>query len=269
MKPLLRYVGGKTQLLNVFKGVFPASCDTWFEPFVGSMAVTLFAIKELKPKRIVVADANALLIQFYLVLQSTVENFISELTIPGKYVNEEKTYYEMRERFNAVDDAESIEKAVLFYYLNKTCFNGLYRVNRSGKFNVPYGKRKTVSMSPAVLREFSDYIKHVEFTCCPFQQFFQVHAPEFTQDDFIYCDPPYDGTFTNYQSTGFTNDVQKELESICAGYKTKIMLSNSNTDFIKDLYREWSIQVVFASRMVNSDATKRGKQDIEVVITNF
>lgn len=272
MKPLLRYVGGKTQLLPMFKTHFPESCDTYYEPFVGSMAVTMYVMRELQPKRVVVADLNRDLIHFYKTLQTSVDAFLGELNKPDTYNNTENSYYTLRERFNDITE-NTIEKAVLFYYLNKTCFNGIYRVNKSGKFNVPYGKRKTVSMNEAGVREFASCIQTVEFHCCTFQHFFQQVVRGIGDRDFVYCDPPYEGTFTNYQAGGFSRDLQTQLCRMCSDLlpTCRIVLSNSNTDFIKDLYSShnpaWNISIVSASRMVNSDASKRGKQDVEVIIT--
>ena len=269
--PVLKWVGGKRQLLPEIRSLLPKQIKSYCEPFVGGGAV-LF---DLQPKNAIINDINSDLILVYSVIKKDVEGLIKELE---KYPNEEKFYYNLRnidreqEMFNALTD---IKKAARVIYLNKTCYNGLYRVNNSGEFNSPFGKYKNPNIVNApVLRAVSTYFNSsdIVFSSSDFSEI--INAVK--KGTFVYLDPPYDpvsdtSSFTGYSRGGFTRAQQIQLRECCDSLNErgiKFMLSNSATDFIREQYAAYHIKTVQAKRAINSVATRRGDVD-EVIITNY
>lgn len=269
-QPFLKWAGGKRQLLSEIRKKIPARFHTYFEPFVGAGAV-LF---DLQPKKAVINDINFELVNTYRVIQNHVEELIAELE---KYKNEKEFYYEIRnlDRTQAFEKLTSIERAARIIYLNKTCFNGLFRVNRRGQFNVPFGQYKNPNIVNAnVLRAVHDYLSSNEIAILNVD--FEQAVEEAKAGDFIYFDPPYDplsetSKFTDYSLHGFTREDQIRLRDLFVELDKRgcyVLLSNSATPFIKDLYSGFHIEIVAATRNINSDAAKRGKID-EVLISNY
>lgn len=269
--PVLKWVGGKRQLLETLTPLLPKRITAYCEPFVGGGAM-LF---HLQPNIAYVNDINDELILVYNVIKDEVELLISTLT---EYKNESDFFYSVRdkdrdrEKFSLLTD---VERAARFIYLNKTCFNGLYRVNNAGEFNSPFGNYKNPNIVNApVLRAVSSYFNTatVNFTSTDYVEALNS-IPKGT---FVYLDPPYDpisstSNFTGYSKDGFTQGDQIRLRECCDELTKrgiKFMLSNSSTDFIHKQYANYDIKVIQAKRIINSVANKRGDVD-EVVVRNY
>jgi DNA adenine methylase len=267
---IVKWVGGKKQLIEQFKPFFPRKIDRYFEPFLGGGAVAFYVLKYYKPKFVMLSDINEELINTYNIIKNDVEGIINLLK-EYKKKNNKEFYYKIR----ALNPSKltKLERAARFIYLNKTCFNGLYRVNAKGGFNVPMGSYKNPSICPEEdLREISKLLKNVRINILPFDKILD-YAKE---NDFIYFDPPYyplnrTSSFTSYTKYNF---LEKEQEILAEVFKKldkkgcKVMLSNSDTKFIKNIHKGYKINIVKAKRMINCDATKRGAIN-ELVITNY
>ena len=230
---------------------------------------------ELQPKKAIINDINSDLILVYTAIKDNVEALIELLET---YPNEENFYYELRNKDrdqSKYDKLSKIEKAARVIYLNKTCYNGLYRVNNAGEFNSPFGRYKTPNIVNApVLRAVSDYFNSSEIKFSTTD--FAVVLEQVRRGTFVYLDPPYDpvsdtSSFTGYSKGGFTREQQIRLRECCDVLNArgiKFMLSNSATDFIREQYSDYHITIVQAKRAINSVASKRGDVD-EVIITNY
>ena len=271
LQPFLKWVGGKRQLLPEIRKHYPADYNTYYEPMVGGGAV-LF---DLTPKKAVISDVNPDLIEAYTVIRDSLPELIQSLQ---KHSNTQEYFYEIRaldrneELFKSLTPVERVSRLI---YLNRTCFNGLYRVNKSGFFNVPFGKYKNpkilneegLTSVSKFLNENDIQIKHADFA---------MAIEETAKGDFVYIDPPYDpvsktASFTSYSKLDFDKQEQVRIkENLDKLHKKgcKVLLSNSATDFIKDLYKDYDVMIVRASRNINSVASKRGKID-EVLIKNY
>lgn len=271
LKPCLKWVGGKRQLLSDLSPLVP-SFDTYCEPFFGGGAMC-FA---LQPTKAVINDSNTELINVYECVKTQVDELIEDLK---KHRNDADYFYAIRALDR--DDEKyakltSIQRASRLIYLNKTCFNGLYRVNRAGQFNSPFGKRKNPNIvDEDCLRALSKYFNEndVEIMSGDYRDALKKLP---VQNSFVYLDPPYDpvndtSSFTRYTADGFNRDNQIELKETCDKLTengVKFMLSNSATDFILDLYQNYNIKIVQAKRVINAKGDKRGAVD-EVVVTNY
>ncbi|MEK6967548.1 MAG: DNA adenine methylase [Nanoarchaeota archaeon] len=267
----IKWAGGKTQLLEQFSELYPEDFNNYHEAFLGSGAV-FFQIKQLfKPTRSFLSDTNEELIRTFVSVRDYPEELI-ELLIEHKEKDNNREYFnEQRERFNIM--RHGLEKSSIFIYLNKTCFNGLYRVNADGKFNVPFGKYK----NPAIVNE--EKIRKAS----AFLQGANLYATSFTsilqrarKNDFVYFDPPYfplnkTANFTGYQKDGFFEKEQRHLAEVFEALDkrgVKVMLSNSDMPLIKELYDDFDIVNVRARRAINCIGTKRGKIN-EIVVRNY
>ncbi|SCM70362.1 DNA adenine methylase [Desulfovibrio sp. 86] len=271
VSPVLKWVGGKRQLLDVLKPLLPQRVTTYCEPFAGGGAL-LF---NLQPKTAYVNDINKELIRVYEIIQRDVEALIAALQ---DFKNEADFFYSVRdwdrdrEKYSSLTD---VQKAARILYLNKTCYNGLFRVNSAGEFNSPFGNYRNPNIVNApTLRAVSSYLNAaaIHLTSIDYAEVLQA-LPKGT---FVYLDPPYDpvsntSSFTGYAKGGFSRDEQIRLRKSCDALHRrglKFMLSNSATDFIKEQYAAYNITIVQAKRAINSDATKRGGID-EVVVRNY
>ncbi len=266
----VKWAGGKRQLISQFKDFFPTKIETYLEPFVGGGAVLFYVLQNYAPKKVVISDINEELINCYEVIRDNVEGVIKSLK-EHKNKHNKEYYYKIR----SLDpkNLSKIEKASRTIYLNKTCFNGLYRVNSKGQFNVPIGSYKNPKIVyEKELRLISKMLKNVDIKLMSFEG-----ALDYAKKDcFVYLDPPYHPlkkgkSFTTYTKENFLEKEQEKLAEVFNELERKgckIMLSNSDTKFIKRLYKNYSIDLVNANRMINCDATKRGKIS-EVVITNY
>jgi DNA adenine methylase len=270
VQPVVKWVGGKRQLLPNINKYIPSRMSTYYEPFLGGGAV-LFS---LQPKKAVVNDFNEELINVYTVIKNNVDDLIEDLS---KHKNEEEYFYKIRglDRTDEYKNLSDIQKASRFIYLNKTCFNGLYRVNSQGYFNTPFGRYKNPNIvNGDVLKTVSNYFNHNTITFLNGD--FGDCVKGARKGAFVYFDPPYDpltetANFTGYTLAGFSRDDQKRLKLLCDKLNdksVKFLLSNAKTDFIVDLYKDYIIETVGAKRAINSDGNKRGEVD-EVLIRNY
>jgi len=269
----VKWVGGKGQLLEQFKPLFPKKFNRYLEPFVGSGAVFFYVMQRFKPKETIISDINEELTTTYIMVRDNVEKLILELkTHKLHHMNEGKDYY-LRIRSMNPKTLSLIARAARFTYLNKTCFNGLYRVNSKGQFNVPMGSYKNPNIvQEDKLRIISKTLKDVDIRVMSFE----AVADLAEANDFIYFDPPYyplknSKSFTSYTKDNFLGEQQKLLAEVFKELDDRgcyVMLSNSDTQYIKDLYAGYNIHYVKATRLINSDASKRGKIN-ELVITNY
>lgn len=270
--PFVKWVGGKRQLLGVLEELLPAGgIREYCEPFVGGGAV-LF---HLQPEVAYVNDINSELVNVYRVVRDSVDELIAEL---AGFENTPEVFYEVRswdrDKFT-YSTRSDIQKAARIIFLNKTCFNGLYRVNSAGEFNSPFGfYRKPNIINEPVLRAVSHYLNHanIHLSSCDYSEVLR----RLGRSTFVYLDPPYDpvsdsASFTGYSRGGFSRCEQIRLRECCDDLSRRgirFMLSNSATDFIREQYAEYNITVVKAKRAVNSVGDKRGEVE-EVVIRNY
>ena len=273
LRPYLKWAGGKRQLLPSIRARLPQGWADmrYFEPFVGAGAV-LF---DLSPARAVVNDANSQLILTYRAVRDDVEGVAALLERHAKHHSREY-YYELRgaDRTPGFARWGETRKAARLIYLNKTCFNGLYRVNSQGLFNVPFGSyRHPAICEEEVLRAVSRYLREHDVQLLSGD--FAAAVEGAGAGCFVYFDPPYHsegGTnFTGYQSGGFGEQEQIRLRDAFAALSARgarCMLSNSATGFIQDLDRDFHVELIPARRAINSDPAGRGNVN-EVLVTNF
>lgn len=269
--PVVKWVGGKRQLLDEITPLLPKRVTNYCEPFLGGGAV-LFSIQ---PSKAIVNDLNADLITVYEVIRDDVEALIESLK---KHENTSEYFYTLRniDRDKAsYQSLSKVEKASRLIYLNKTCFNGLFRVNSSGEFNSPFGHYKNPNIvNEPVLRAVSKYFNTSNITF--YSEDFAETLSRVHKGGFVYLDPPYDpvsdtASFTGYNKGGFDRSEQLRLKRCCDELTqrgVKFMLSNSATEFIKELYQEYDITIVKAKRAINADASKRGAIE-EVLVRNY
>lgn len=291
-RPFVKWVGGKGQLIETLKSNLPLDMETkitkYAEPFVGGGAFLFELINFYDFEEVYINDNNKELINAYNIVRNNCDLLISGLKkIECQYneLSEEKQqlfYYEKREQFNslALTKESGVQKAILFIFLNKTCFNGVYRVNKKGKFNVPFGKRKFVNICDEDnLHKISQLLQNVIIKNCDYRDVLNFAD----SSTFVYFDPPYrplnnTSSFTSYTENDFSDSEQKELAEvykILSSKGAKVMLSNSdpknvneNDNFFDDLYGDFNIMRVEALRAVNSVGNKRGKIK-ELLITNY
>ena len=276
VKPFLKWAGGKRQLLPEILKYLPKNIGktTYFEPFLGGGAL-LF---ELQPKQAIVNDSNRELINCYRVIKDNVEELIEVLKVhKAKNSKEYFDYLRERDRLKQYNKFSDIQKAARIIYLNKTCYNGLFRVNSKGQFNVPFGSYKNPNiLDEAVLRGVNDYLNQKSVTFL--NRDFAEAVKDAKKGDFVYFDPPYDpvsntASFTGYDINGFNQNEQRRLKQVVDELTEKecyVMLSNSATDFILDLYKDYqkTTKIVSATRSINSNALKRGKIN-EILVLNY
>lgn len=260
--PIVRWAGGKRALLPTLTSLLPADYRTrrHVEPFAGGAAL-FFA---LEPESAVLMDANRELINTYSAVRDDVTDVIDALWLHWRPSREgAEYYYEVRELFNGCNYGGE-DRAAAFLYLNRTCFNGLYRVNRMGEFNVPFGKRK-FEVDEDNLRAASSLLFNARLAACDFERVLDFARP----GDFVYLDPPYDGAFGSYTKAGFTIEDQSRLARVFVHLDMrgcKVMLSNANTPLIRELYSAYDVTEVTAPRRIRPDAER---QATEVVVKNY
>lgn len=271
VSPILKWVGGKRQLLPEIRKYTPKSIRTYYEPFIGGGAV-LF---DIQPRKAIVNDVNSELINLYLVVKNEVEELIKDLS---KHKNESDYFYSIRawdRDIGFYNKLSNIERASRIHYLNKTCYNGLFRVNQSGQFNSPFGRYKNPNIeNEIILRAVSKYFNEadVEFRNVDFEKSLKGCG----KGDFVYFDPPYDpvsdsSNFTGYAKGGFGREEQIRLKKLCDKLDKKevnFLQSNASTEFIIDLYKDYKIEIVKAKRSINSNGADRGEVN-EVLIRNY
>ena len=272
MSPVLKWAGGKTQLLDSIIERIPKTYNKYYEPFIGGGSV-LFAVM---PKKAVINDTNEQLINLYCQIRENVQAVISHVNDLDSVLCDKNFYYKIRERYNEKIASNTLdaECAALMIWINKHCFNGLYRVNGKGFFNVPYNNKSTgKSINEDNLITIEKYLQNVDIsiTC----QDFEDVCKNVCAGDFVYFDSPYipisnTAHFTDYTKSGFSFEDHKrlamlyrQLDSIGA----KIMLSNNDVPLVHELYDGFKIQSLNVKRMINRNASKR--TSTEVLVTNY
>ena len=274
LKPFVKWAGGKTQILLKIKEFMPDKYGTYLEPFVGGGALFL----SIAPNKAIINDSNEELISVYKCFKSkkTFNDLLNMLRQHEQNHNEQY-FYQVRnmDRLDTYNELSIVEKAARMVYLNKACFNGLYRVNSKGFYNVPSGRKTMVNTFSLDNMEHLYYYfsnNHVSIMNTDFEK----AALKAKEGDFVYFDPPYDTwenkkSFTSYSKDAFGKDEQVRLANLYRRLDArgvKLMLSNHNTAFINKLYREFNIHEIQAKRMINSKASGRGNV-VEVLITNY
>lgn len=294
VRPFVKWAGGKSGLLSQINNYYPdelknGKISCYIEPFVGGGAVLIDILQRYSIEKVYAFDINQELINSYNVIKNNVEELITVLSILEKeylrldmeerkeyYYNERKKYNSYRLKENEI----SVFKACEFIFLNRTCFNGLYRVNKDGEFNVPMGAYKNPTICDKEnLRALSKLIQNVEFKCVNYTEALNYA----NNDTFVYFDPPYrplniTSGFTSYTKDDFNDEDQKALAIFyreLSNTNAKLMLSNSNPKntnendtFFDDIYNGFNINEVYAKRMINAQASKRGTIS-ELLITNY
>lgn len=286
-EPFVKWAGGKSQLLTVFNTLYPRIFKTYYEPFLGGGAVFFDLYAKRKISRAVLSDLNADLMNLWAAVRENVNELINQLETFRKKVNDRTFYYEKRKEFNSIKlrenflDEPDIRKASLLIFLNKTCYNGLYRVNAKGEFNVPFGRYKNPQLfDEENLRAVHEALKdrdRIKLLCTDFQD--AVKGAE--KGDFIYFDPPYQplgktANFTEYTAGGFGPDEQRRLAEVFRNMDERgcfLMLSNSSKrEVLEPLYKPYFekgyVLEVKAARAISSIGSKRGPVK-EFVIMNY
>ncbi len=273
LSPVLKWVGGKRQLLNEIIPMIPSNCSTYVEPFIGCGAV-LF---EFQPKKAIINDYNSELVNVYTVIKDHPEELIKELQFhkdnnTGEHFYMVREYDRKTEFFSQMTD---VQKAARIIYLNKTCYNGLYRVNSAGQFNSPYGKYKNPNIvNEHVIRAMSKYFNDNAITIKNGD--YKEVLKGLRKGAIVYLDPPYmpistSSSFTGYTENGFNADKQRELKKECDKLSKKgikFLQSNSDCEFIRELYKDYNIRIIKAKRSINSKGNSRGEIN-EGLIYNY
>jgi DNA adenine methylase len=267
-RPFLKWAGGKGRLIQQYIPYFPTYFKTYYEPFLGGGSV-FFYLHERQPAKAFLTDINAELITTYLCVRDDVEKLIDLLK--EHQLQHSKDYYY---RIRTTIESTELKKAARLIYLNKTCFNGLYRENSKGEFNVPMGKYKKPNICDfSNLRLASIALQSAEIEIRSFEKVLNYAS---NSEDFVYFDPPYypvstTSNFTSYSRYAFNENEQYRLRDVfvqLAQRGVKVMLSNSDTSFIRNLYKDFHIYTILAGRAINSNAKKRGKIN-ELLVTSY
>ena len=266
--PIVKWVGGKRQLMFELLKNMPETYNRYFEPFIGGGALFFY----LQPDNAYISDMNEELINLYQVVRDNVDELVADLQ---KHDISKEYFMEIRniDRTEEYKNWSDVKKASRFIYLNRTCFNGMYRVNSKGEFNVPFGHYK----NPRILDEnnlinCSNLLQKTEIKHADFSEILK----KVKKGDLVYFDPPYvplseTSSFTSYTKDGFDMDMQFKLRDVCDELDSmgvKFLLSNSDTKLVNELYENYNIKKVFASRQINANADGRGKIT-EVLVRNY
>lgn len=294
VRPFVKWAGGKGSLIPQLNNFYPYELrngiiETYIEPFVGGGAVLIDILQKYDVEQAYAFDINIDLINCYNIIKNNVEELITNLRqMETEYLQleqeERKNYfYNKREEYNNYrlkENEQNVLRAAQFIYLNRTCFNGLYRVNKEGKFNVPVGNYKNPTICDEEnLKNLSELIQNVQFQYGDYRRSMEY----VTENTFVYFDPPYrplnvTSGFTSYTKEDFNDDNQRELATFYRelnGRNAKLMLSNSNPKntnqedtFFDNIYQGFNIDEIYASRMINANSNGRGKIS-EILVTNY
>ena len=268
----LKWAGGKLQLIEQFENLFPHNFRNYYEPFIGSGAVFFYVKSKLKPNKVILSDTNEELINCFCVVRDKPSELV-ELLLNHRKKHSKEYYYSVRSMESSTLD--SLDRAARLIYLNKTCFNGLYRVNSKGQFNVPFGDYENPSIfDKNVLFQASQLLQGVHLQVMTFEKVLDFAG----KDDFVYFDPPYiplskTSSFTRYSKSDFSMMEQKRLSEVFRILDSRgcfVMLSNSDHALTRELYRHYekNTVIVRAKRMINSVGSRRGAIN-EVVVRNY
>lgn len=268
----LKWAGGKLQLIEQFENLFPPDFCNYYEPFIGSGAVFFYLKSKSKPNKVILSDTNEELINCFAVVRDKPSELI-EVLLNHRKRHSKQYYYEVRDLES--ERLDSVSRAARMIYLNKTCFNGLYRVNSKGEFNVPFGDYKNPSIfNRNTLYRASQMLQDADLRVMTFDKVLDFAG----KDDFVYFDPPYiplskTSSFTRYSKSEFSIKEQNQLSEVFRALDSMgcfVMLSNSDHSLTRELYRDYdkNIVVVRAKRKINSVGSKRGAIN-EIVVTNY
>jgi DNA adenine methylase len=264
-RPFLKWAGGKGRLLAQYQPYLPQKFSHYYEPFLGGGALFF----HLQPQHAVLSDINPELVNVYTCVRDRPEDVIQQLQCHATHHSKEY-YYQIRAQL----PESAVAKAARLIYLNKTCFNGLYRVNARGRFNVPMGRYKNPKICDSELLKTASAV--LQNTTIIERSFDKVVEDANTAEDFVYFDPPYHplsetSNFTSYSRFSFTSEHQIRLRDTfvqLANRGVQVVQSNADCAFIRELYQDFHIDTIEATRAINSDPTKRGKIT-EVLITSW
>jgi len=269
--PFVKWVGGKRQLLVEIKQHIPNQFSKYYEPFIGGGAV-LF---HLQPKNAIINDSNKELVNLYKVIKESSEELIEDLKT---HENEEKYFYNIRgvdREKEKYSELNNIQRASRIIFLNKTCYNGLFRVNSSGEFNSPFGRYKNPNIiNEITIKAVANYLNNNKIQILNTD--YEKSLLKIKKEAFVYFDPPYDpisdsSNFTGYTKKGFDKTEQERLKKVCDKLNdkgVKFLLSNSSTEFIRGLYKKYNILSIKAKRIINSKGSGRG-EITEVLVKNY
>lgn len=269
-KNFVKYVGGKNKLKSEIVSLFP-EYNNYYELFVGGGSVFFeaFHSNSNKKTKFTISDLNESLINCYIVIKQNVNELVNELS-KKKYKNNEQAFYKFRDRFNKLkfikEKGNEIEKAALFIYLNRCCFNGVYRENQAGFFNVPFGKHSNpLICDTELLLAVHKALKRVSI----YYKDYSFFSSKIKQGDLVYLDPPYDESYNQYTCHGFGKKEQVQLKEFIDKLTEKgvyVVLSNSNTSFIKKLYKDYKKKILTTIYQVSCASPSKVK---ELLICNF
>ncbi len=274
-KPFVKWAGGKRQLIPILNSNLPKTMGTYYEPFLGGGALLFHIVKEREGQKCKVSDLNSDLVLSYTTIRDQTDSLIESLKNHARnYQKSSKSYYYTIRENNPKD---AVEKTSRLIFLNRTCFNGLYRVNSKGKFNVPLGKYTNPNIvNEENIRSVSKALqsRKISIKC----RDFEAVLDDVKKNDLVYFDPPYQpvsstANFTSYTNKSFTNEDLKRLAKLCLELDSKdckVMLSNSNSDEIKNMFKEkqWRIEKIEANRSINSNSKRRTGHS-ELLIKNY
>lgn len=267
-RPFLKWAGGKGQLLSQYQAYFPKHYSTYYEPFLGGGAV-FFSLQSQQERSCVLTDLNPELVNVYRVVQQDVAGLI-ELLQEHQRQHCQEYYYAVRSQY----ELPGLQRAARFIYLNKTCYNGLYRENRQGRFNVPMGRyQRPMICNEAVLRAAARLLRSAQILEADFKTVLERATGA---EDFVYFDPPYHPLSATSSFTGYSRFAFGEAEQVAlrdtfvalAAMGVQVMLSNSDCAFVRQLYSGFPIHTIEATRAINSKTSRRGKIT-EVLVTSF
>jgi len=239
LKPLVKWSGGKRDEIKQFSQYIPQDIDTYIEPFVGGGALFF----HLNPKKAVISDVHTELMDFYKSIKEGHKEEIYSFML--KHENEEETYYKVRDDFQScsLDEQavgnETLQNAVRFYYLRKTCFRGMLRYNKQGKFNIPFGRYKTYRFEDIKNKKYEDLLKTTEVRCENFESIFEEYND---QKNFMFLDPPYDSEFTDYGYCKFDKTDHTRLAEFFKSTKIRCLMVIGKTPFIETLYQGYIVE---------------------------
>jgi DNA adenine methylase len=274
IKPVVKWAGGKRQILAHLIDHLPVSWEHYYEPFIGGGALLIALKNRGMINKATISDANPELVNLYRVIQKRPTDLIRALKHP-EFKNNRQQYLEMRNAFNRIrgDPSKTVERSALFLYLNRHGYNGLWRVNRKGEFNVPFGRYNSPMLpSPGLILAFSHLLECVSIL----EGDFAVTVQKARKGDFVYCDPPYfpissTSRFTAYHVKEFSFEDQIRLSNVCkslTNHGVSVMVSNSWASEICELYRGFNCEIIEAARPINSRGDRRSGIP-EMIITNY
>lgn len=231
LKPIIKWSGGKKDEIKQFENHIPTDYDTYIEPFIGGGSVFF----HISPKKAVISDVHEELIYFYQAIKRGESNEIYKFMEENK--NDEETYYYIRDK---LETPENLDKAKRFYYQRKTCFRGMLRYNKKGKFNIPYGKYKNCNYEDLLNKDYEDLLSRTEILKAGFEEIFK--SEEYNKkENFMFLDPPYDSEFTDYGYCNFGKEEHKKLFECFKNTNIRCLMIIGKTDFIVDLYKDYIV----------------------------